>query len=380
MIPLRVRGRLVRSLHDTTLGLVTSLPIEQSRRSNYVLRLTNGGPSCDLEGYAGVLCDGDEPAGAAACIAQVSTSHLQDGDVVALDPSGQVRTLFRKGSRSNFLFTTDRCNSYCLMCSQPPRIVNDEWRVAELLRLIELLDTDITELGITGGEPTLLKDDLIALLVKCRDALPTTAVHVLSNGRLFYYGRLAKRVADVQHPNLMFGIPVYSDLDWNHDYVVQARGAFAQTMTGLQNLGRFGVPVEIRVVLHRLTITRLEALAEFVYRNLTFASHVAFMGLETIGLAVPNLGTLWVDPWEYRAELERATLYLAERGMKVSIYNHQLCTVPTSIWPFCRQSISDWKNEFLPVCDQCVVKAQCGGFFTSSLQRRTSAHINPFHT
>lgn len=45
---------------------------------------------------------------------------------------------------------------------------------------------------------------------------------------------------------------------------------------------------------------------------------------------VPNVSDLWIDPWDYREKLEEAVLALADRGMTVSIYNHQLCTLPRS--------------------------------------------------
>ena len=176
--------------------------------------------------------------------------------------------------------------------------------------------------------------------------VPATPLHILSNGRLFYYGAFARRLAEVQHADLMVGVPVYSDTDVEHDHIVQARGAFDQTMIGVQNLRRHGVPVEIRVVTHRLTADRLLDIANFVYRNLTFAAHVTFMGLEPMGFAVPNFDELWIDPWNDAETNSSAVLFLAARGMPVSVYNHQLCTVSPTIHGFCRQSISDWKNEF----------------------------------
>jgi len=246
-----------------------------------------------------------------------------------------------------------------------------------MLRTVALIDTDLLELGISGGEPTLLGEGLIAVMQACRDTLPQTALHVLSNGRLFRYISLASRIAAVGHPDVMFGIPLYSDLDWEHDHVVQARGAFEDTMLGLQNLGRMQVPVEIRVVVHKFTYKRLEALAEFIYRNVTFASHVTFMGLEATGFAKGNMESLWIDPWEYREQLERATLLLAQRRMNVSIYNHQLCTLPRSVWEYARRSISDWKNDYLPTCRECAVQNECAGFFTFNLKNCTSKHIAP---
>jgi His-Xaa-Ser system radical SAM maturase HxsC len=297
--------------------------------------------------------------------------------VVSIDRRGYVRTLYRRSSKSNTLFATDRCNSLCLMCSQPPRDVDDSHRASELRRLVGLIDPATEELGITGGEPTLLGDGLLSVIAACRDQLPRTAIHLLSNGRRFYYGSYARALGALGHPDLMVGIPVYSDLDAAHDYVVQAKGAFAETIIGLHNLARANVRMEIRIVVHRQTYRRLPQLAEYIFRNLTFASHVAFMGLEVIGLAKANVASLWMDPLDYAAELETAVRTLAVAGMNVSIYNHQLCTLPQSLWPFSRKSISDWKNEYAAECAMCAVKGRCGGFFAWNLKEKRSRGIRP---
>lgn len=386
--PLSTRGTAAPSLVVPVLGRVTfSSRSRPERRDHVLVSARLPGPE-ELAGHAAVLTaerlDGRAlaevaRAGVPAIHGALSLSHLAEGDVVALQPGGYVRTLYRIGSPHNALFATDMCNSWCVMCSQPPKPVDDgAARTAELLRLVELIDPETKELGITGGEPTLLGEGFIRIVRRCKELLPVTALHVLSNGRMFYYASLAAELAAIDHPDLMVGIPLYSDLDWEHDHVVQAPGAFHQTMVALHNLGRHQVPVEVRVVLHRLTWRRLPDFAEFLYRNLPFAAHVALMGLEPVGFAVPNLDALWIDPFDYRDELRRATLFLAARGMPVSIYNHPLCVVPRELWPYCRRSISDWKNDDLPVCADCAVRQRCGGFFTSALRRRRySAHISP---
>lgn len=380
---LATHGSPLPTLTRTVLGRVTSTAREAPFRKDYVLLARSRESLAEIQGYAGVLTSQALPPDATPSTDTPvvhgisSLDHLDDGDVVALSPNGYVRTLYRLRSPHNSLFTTDRCNSFCLMCSQPPKPVDDRHRIAEHLRLVELIDPSTPELGITGGEPTLLKDDLLILVERCRELLPRTALHVLSNGRLFYYGSFARRLAGIGHPDLMIGVPLYSDVDSEHDYVVQSAGAFDQTLIGLQNLGRYGVPVEIRIVIHRLTWARLPRLAEFIYRNLPFASHVALMGLEVMGFAVPNLADLWIDPVEYGRELVASVNFLAQHGMRVSIYNHQLCVVPREAWGYCRRSISDWKNDYLPVCDACAVRNHCGGFFSSSLRRGYSSHIRP---
>ena len=66
------------------------------------------------------------------------------------------------------------------------------------------------------------------------------------------------------------------------------------------------------------------------------------MGLEITGFTRANLNALWIDPFEYRAELANAALTLERSGLRVSIYNHQLCTIDRAVWHLARKSISDW--------------------------------------
>ncbi len=382
MIPLSTHGKTHDTFDGTLLGRVTRSALPRGARRDSVLVVEQLGEALDLVGYEAVLTserDGERrrPSEGPPLVWGVKVDHLDDGDVVGINPNGFVRTLYRKGSRHNTILVTDQCNSYCLMCSQPPKPRDDRDRMAEHLRLVDLIDPTTEELGLTGGEPTLFEDDFLRLIDHCRARLPFTGLHVLTNGRIFRSESFAAALAGVSHPDLMLGIPVYSDIDWIHDHVVQAKGAFDETIRGLHNLARHGVRVEIRVVIHRLTIERLLHLVEFIYRNLTFAEHVALMGLEIIGFAAANLAALWIDPYDYRGLLAEATEFLAARGMTVSIYNHPLCVVPKRIWPYCRQSISDWKNEFLPVCAECAVRESCGGFFSSAVQKKHSSHILP---
>jgi His-Xaa-Ser system radical SAM maturase HxsC len=334
----------------------------------------------DVAGYPAVLTPLRGPAwdlGGVPLIHSIqSLDYLSDGDVVAVDPSGLVRTLYRKNSLHNSVLLTEQCNSYCLMCSQPPKPENDFDRLAEHFRLIDLIDPGTKELGLTGGEPTLFKDDFLRLIGHCKSRLPGTALHVLTNGRLFYYRELARRLGEIAHPDIMLGIPLYSDVDSEHDYVVQARGAFEETVLGMHNLARYGVPVEIRVVIHRQTYRRLPKLAEYIARNLPFAAHVALMGMEMFGFVHRNLGELWIDPYDYQPELRDATELLAAGGQNVSIYNHQLCVLDHRLWPYAHKSISDWKNIYLDVCTSCAMRDGCGGFFQSAAKKH-SAHLRP---
>lgn len=291
------------------------------------------------------------------------------GDVVLVDPGGSVELLFRPGWRHNSLLVTQRCDSLCVMCSQPPKDVDDGARVDALIRAVRLLPADAASVGITGGEPTLLGARLVDLVRALAEAAPAAGVHVLSNGRGFRDAALARALGRVRHPDLMVGVPLYSDVDDLHDEVVGRAGAFVETMRGLEHLARAGVRIEIRVVVHRLTAGRLVPLARFLARNLPYVSQVVWMGLEPTGFAVPNLAALWVDPVDSAEALAEAVELLAVRGMATRVYNVQLCTVPRSLWSHATRSISEWKNEYLPACAGCAVREDCGGFFSSAVER-----------
>lgn len=140
------------------------------------------------------------------------------------------------------------------------------------------------------------------------------------------------------------------------------------------NLKAVGAEVEIRVVVHKQTYEGLADLSDFIFRNLTFVDHVTFMGLEITGFTRANMDKLWMDPYDYRNELRAAVQYLAAARINVSVYNHQLCLLDGSIHRFAKRSISDWKNEYVDECNNCLKRGQCGGFFSSSNLARSS-HI-----
>lgn len=320
-----------------------------------------------------------ERSGATPMIKNVENfDHLSEGDIVSINRNGNIRTLYRLNSFHNFLFATERCSSNCLMCSQPPKDKND---IPELYtinkQLITLIPKNCPELTITGGEPTLMGKYFFDTLELLKEQLPDTEIHVLTNGRSFAWQNMADQLAEIDYKRLMFGVPVYADYYQIHDYIVQAKNAFNQTILGLHNLARYNQRIEIRVVLHKQSIPRLTKLAKYIYKNLPFAEHVTFMGLEYIGYTPHNINQLWIDPYDYIEELAEAVEFLAGQGMHVSIYNLQLCVLPETLWQYSRKSISDWKNSYLPECEKCSKLRDCGGLFTWNLNK-PSTHIRAF--
>lgn len=386
MIDLSTYGRPL-NLSSPIVAKVAFEPVPPGERETSAL-VTEANPETwgDLSGYRAIVTTQrlDSAASALLDVAAIpiihsarQVSHLKRGDVIVAYPrTGFLRTLFRPESRHNALLATERCNSFCLMCSQPPVDRDDSALVSINLEAIRLMDPPPSSLGITGGEPTLLGEDLFRILAELRLRMPEADIQMLTNGQRFARADFTAAFVEARHPRLTTCIPLYADNAPEHDYVVQSRGAFDQTIQGLYQLARYEQSIEIRVVLHKLTIPRLRDLALFIYRNLPFAAHIALMGLEITGFTRPNLEKLWIDPFDYQQELQATVEALVTRGMHVSIYNHPLCLLPRPLWKFARKSISDWKNIFFEECQTCAVREECGGFFKSAVLRHTS-HLQP---
>ena len=374
MIPLKglATANTVSPPLNRSLWLVTSRTVDQSterppRAARAYLLGANEVPPDGFGLYVALPDQLDLPDGLPAIRLPASLAYLSGGDVIRVSPDGRhIRVVWRHRSHQNSVLLTERCDNYCLMCSQPPRTRDDAWLLDEAHELLGMLPATTTDICFTGGEPTLYGSDFVELLRDCTRRLPDTEVHVLSNGRRFRDATFADEYATISNPKLMIGIPIYGTDPGLHDYIVQAPGAFNDTIKGILNLAERSQRVEIRVVLQKHSAPSIIRIAEFIARNLPFVEQVAVMGLETIGFARSNIAEVWIDPIDYQEDLADAALLLAHSGIRTFIYNHQLCVLDSRAWAFAVKSISDWKNEHDPICETCAALESCGGFFHSA--------------
>lgn len=305
------------------------------------------------------------------CVVE-NVGTFQEGDVVVINKQGEIIFVYEILSNHNALMATERCNHRCIMCPQPP-ILQEKDKTPFNLKLISLFDKNTQEIGITGGEPTLIGDNLFTLINHIKKELPHTAISILSNGVKFADKEYAMKLAKCRHQDLQIDIPLFSDIAEEHNRIVGAK-TFYKTVQGLYNLALFHQRIGLRMVIHKQTYKRLPQFADFIYHNFPFVAQIAFMQMETTGLAKENFDDLWIDPYDYNDELREAVLLLADRGMKPYIYNAQLCVLPENIRCYAQQSISDWKDIYISECEGCVLKGQCAGFFESNRQAHSS-HI-----
>lgn len=295
----------------------------------------------------------------------ISAEHIEASDIVRLDVNkSQVLVLFRESDIHHALLLTNRCNSYCLMCSQPPTKQDDSWLINEALDVIRHIKIAPRVLGLSGGEPLLLGAGLRQILDAINDQHPTTRIEVLTNGRLFSEPVIADLVLEGLQANVHWLVPLYGHADFLHDFVVQTPGAYEQTLAGLLTLQEHRQPLQLRIVLIEPVLQELNELCGFIGRNLPFVREVALMACEPIGFAMANREQCEVDLAAWGTALRQASTTLSRYAVPHIFMNTPLCGLPMTLWPRAHKSISDWKNCYTEECDHCSVKQQCSGLFS----------------
>lgn len=356
-----------RNIHNEIIGKITYQ--NKIKRQNYILVKANATKASF--GYIATITQSADSLDNKLIVCD-QLINLHEGDIVLIDKNDCITVLIDANSKSNFLALTDKCNHRCIMCPQPP-VKTEESKLNLNLKILSLIDRKLPHLGITGGEPTVAADELILILNQIAKKLPHTAVTLLTNGVKLADEELVKKIVLCNIRDLQVDIPLFAAIPSIHNQIVGAK-TFYKTLDGIYNLAKHQVDIGIRIVIHKLTYKRLKELSYFIYHNMPFVKQVAFMQMETLGLAKQNIEQLWIDPYDYKDELSAAINFLKLRGINALIYNEQLCTLNADVIENAVQSISDWKNIYLEECENCAKREQCGGFFASAKELH-SKHI-----
>jgi len=299
-------------------------------------------------------------------------SFFKEGDLIELSADGslgRIFILYRMESSDNVIVPTNRCNNKCIMCPQPIYI-NESGTIdiSRIEKIFSLIDRQTNFLTITGGEPTLLKESLIKILKICKNYLPNAKILLLTNGRMLSYISFVDAINSVGLKFLELGIPIHSYYGKGHDSITQVPDSFAQTIKAIKNLIASKNNIEIRVVIQKNNYLDLTKIADFIIKEIPDVNRVSFIGMEALGWALKNIKDVWIPYQEIKDHLEKAVLKLLTHKVNVNIYNIPPCKVGEILRPLCAKSISDYKVRFLPECNLCKEKENCGGIFYSSLR------------
>jgi His-Xaa-Ser system radical SAM maturase HxsC len=289
----------------------------------------------------------------------LTADELQNDVLLVVPDRGTAHRLIRASSKYNSLLVTERCDQLCVMCSQPPKP-----RHVDLFPLLEraaVLAPERATLVLTGGEPTLFKDDLFHFFDTVSAKRPDLRFQVLTNGQHFEdgdAGRLTRLAATV-----LWGIPLYASSAELHDAIVKKGGAYQRLGQSLALLAKAGSQIQLRTVAMANNVAGLPELARFITSQVPFVATWAIMQLENIGYGRQNWANLFFDNSQDFGPIGSATDIARAHGIDVSLFNFPLCTVPLAYRTHAVASISDWKRRYLSGCESCALRQSCGGFF-----------------
>lgn len=297
------------------------------------------------------------------------------GDVLLVQPDmGRAERLLRSGSPHNTLLLTERCDQLCIMCSQPPKKTHVD-RFAHFEKACLLAEPD-SVIGLTGGEPTLYKAQLLGMIEHVLSRRADLEFHVLTNGQHFDENDV-ERLCSPLYRRVSWGVPLYAEQPSLHDRIVGKDGAFRRLHESFAILMRAGARIELRTVLLSDNLECLSALARYVAAKLRFIECWSIMQLEKIGFARNRWDHLFVNHAGSFHDVAQAVDTATLHGTVVRLFNFPRCTVPAAYRHLAPASISDWKRKYLSPCDTCQEKAKCCGFFEWHPDDQALAQVTP---
>jgi len=191
------------------------------------------------------------------------------GELVAGPAATAATRSVMRTPRSVDVEITSRCNLRCRYCYyfDNPAVEYRDLDTATWQRFFdELGRCNVMEVCVSGGEPFMRPDliDLLHGIVRNR-----MRFSIASNGGLIDDDRAAAVAATRRCNNVQ--ISVDGSCAEIHD-VGRGRGSFDGAMRGIRTLQRHGVPIAVRVTIHRHNVRDLPAIARLLLEDLEIPS------------------------------------------------------------------------------------------------------------
>ena len=296
------------------------------------------------------------------------------------------------------LAVTYHCNNDCAHCYNArernfPELTTEQW----FSILDHLWELGVPHIVFTGGEATLRND------------LPELIRHAEQNGQITGLNTNARRLMDMDYVKELVDagldhvqITVESCVPEIHDEMMRAKGAFRQTIAGLNNVLRSPLYVMTNTTMLRTNVHTIPATLDFL----------ADLGVPTVGLnaliysgngitvgtglkerelqPILNIATkktnqhgqrlIWYTPTQY-CEFDPTASNLGVKGCTAALYSmciesngnvlpcqsyyHPLGNMLTDSWDSIwnhKLSVQLRERQNLPAkCESCPVVAECGG-------------------
>jgi MoaA/NifB/PqqE/SkfB family radical SAM enzyme len=175
------------------------------------------------------------------------------------------------------IFTGFACNNACRFCDQASARAEHRETPDVPALIAEAAARGATAVTFCGGEATLALDDLAAWVRAARQA-GIGKVRVHTNGRALAYGKLTEGLARAGVAG--FDVSLHGVDPTTHDYLTRAPGSFKQTLGGVRQARKLGVPVALHFVMTRSNYRQAPAFIGLARRLDATAVHFRMVQVE----------------------------------------------------------------------------------------------------
>lgn len=284
---------------------------------------------------------------------------------------------------------TMACNERCPFCNVPaedyqPRTPAPQETQASLDAFVESGEQTLT---ISGGEPTLLRARLVALVREARQrGVPFVE---LQTNAVLIDDAYAQELAEAGLTSAF--VSLLSDQAALHDDLAGLPGAFPRCLHGIDALLKQGVRVALNPVTARSTQNRLEAYVDFVAGRLPGVRSISLSAVQPHGRAAAAAASLLPDYAVLAREVPRALARAQHHGIELL---NPYCGLPLCVGWLGRSdrsveaieaSTGGWRplpgvenagdKEHGAPCERCLFRTRCGGAWRAYWTVRGGAGI-----
>ena len=300
--------------------------------------------------------------------------------------------------RNAYLAICYACNENCRFCpcSKKEKIDHPFTSYSVLLQKIdELINRGITDITVSGGEPTLHPHlaDIISYMQN-----RGVTVTILSNGERFSDETFrVEFLKKVDHKNLKVITTMHSHIPSEHEKANCTPGSFYKTVSGLQSIIAAGVRVIIKHCITQANYRDLPLFLPFIKNTFRDTTEVQFCSIDYCGIPASEMEKQKLTFPDIRPYLEKTFDYYEQTKCSNPLYciNMPLCSCDPYYWKYLPKKINKmYENYSDPslstvvsghnnvdisddYCAICKVKEICAGTYVTAFQYFGSDMVHP---
>jgi len=255
------------------------------------------------------------------------------------------------------------CNDNCISCPVKRRGKKQNPSFEDIKEEIDSIDSGHIELN--GGEPT-LRDDILDIITYAGSK--NVEVGLLTNAQAMSYAGFAAKIASFS--NLKIITTLYGHSSTLHDAITRTPGSFKNKILGLRNLIKRKVPIELRILLHKMNYQDFSKIAKFIIDEFspTDFAQIIIMNPKLEFAALEHKESVAVPLTKIARELG-AVSRLDDAGFNVELYHFPYCVLPKVLWEYSAGLTSaEPEVVYAATCKSCDMKKSCSRIWNSYLK------------